>query len=185
MHLIKWERPCVFEIRKTHQAFQAKKKGSGLALSLYVRTARIGAAGGGGGVLTGWILRAQRIFPCNDKTSLIARLRARVEDNIPWQSHIGEHLQDLKYVCVCTCACVCVCGGTMPERFPSTRQEGEGCNPPPLTAFPNTTYGTDETTDQRPVFPHKAPHAAPANTHTQLTHQQTHTQTHTAGMPSN
>lgn len=29
VHLIKWERPCVFKIRKTHQAFQATKKGLG------------------------------------------------------------------------------------------------------------------------------------------------------------
>ncbi|KAL7385366.1 hypothetical protein ABVT39_020544 [Epinephelus coioides] len=39
----------------------------------------------------------------------------RVEDNIATaaQSHIGEHLQDMK----------CVRGGRMPERFPSSRQE--------------------------------------------------------------
>ena len=122
------------------------------------------------------------------KASHAARLRARVGDNSTVaQSHIREHLQDMK----CVCVCVCERGERERERERERRQrEGEVArcqsgfrhldrkvsgavpSPPHKHLLPNTTSGTDESTDQRPLCPNKAP-APPPRTHT-------HTRTHSA-----
>lgn len=129
----------------------------------------------GRGIPTGWVFRAQRMLPPQRKKPVVSE-RDCVEG---WKStYCGA-----KSYPRTPATHERMFGGTAPECFPSTRQEGERSRPPTPTSPPSTTFGTDETTDQRPLCPNKVPHTSPKNTHSAVT--PTHTQTHTAGMPSN